>query len=53
MLYIVVAALSALWMWLRESGMLVASNWAALITIAVVAWAITYRGGDYHERRDD
>lgn len=53
MLYIVVAALSALWMWLRESGMLVASNWTAMIDIVVVAWAMAYRGGDHHERRDD
>lgn len=53
MLYALVAVLAASWMWLRASGMLVASNWAALITIAVVTWAMVYRGGEHHERRDD
>lgn len=53
MLYVLVAILAASWMWLRASGMLVASNWAALITIAVVTWAMVYRGGEHHERRDD
>lgn len=50
MLYALVAALAAFWMWLRASGMLVASNWAALITIAVVTWAMVYRGGEHHEQ---
>lgn len=43
MLYIVVAALSALWMWLRESGMLVASNWTAVIDIVVMAFAVVWQ----------
>lgn len=53
MLYAVVAGLSALWMWFRSSGMIVASNWVALIDIALVSWAMVYRGGGHHERRDN
>lgn len=47
MLYALVAVLSASWMWLRASGMIVASNWAAIIDIFLVTWAIVYRGGEH------
>lgn len=53
MLYAVVAVLSALWMWFRASGMIVASNWAAIIDIFLMTWAMVYRGGDHHESRND
>lgn len=53
MLYALVAVLSASWMWLRASGMLAASNLAAIIDIFLVTWAIVYRGGEHHERRDN
>ncbi len=53
MLYALVAVLSASWMWLRTSGMLAASNLVAVITIFVVTWAMVYRGGEHHERRDN
>lgn len=52
MLYALVAVLSALWMWFRSLGMIVASNLVALIDIALVSWAMVYRGG-HHERRDN
>lgn len=52
-MYALVAVLSALWMWLRSLGMIVASNWVAIIDIALVTWAMAYRGGDYYEHRDD
>lgn len=45
MLYAVVAVLSALWMWLRSSGMIVASNLIALVDIAITTWAMVYRSG--------
>lgn len=53
MLYVLVAVLSASWMWLRASGMLAASNLVAVITIFVMTWAMVYQGGQHHERRDD
>lgn len=53
MLYAVVAGLSALWMWFRSSGMIVASNRVALIDIALVSWAMVYRGGGHHECGDN
>lgn len=53
MLYALVAVLSASWMWLRASGMLAASNFVAVISIFVITWAMVYRGGEHHERRDD